>query len=202
MEATQNRYDAHYFWQGDKTRLRPVQGSDWEVWYREATDSHAGRLFNLGIELPTSPEMVQGWTEKYANLSESNDALVFCIETLASELVGVITLHSRDEKNGRFSFGVRVYRPYRRQGYATEAVRILLRYGFHERRYQKANSACLEINTESIRLHQTLGFREEGLRRRHVYTNGRYYDDILFGLTREEFDDMEQAFGSPKGAQR
>jgi RimJ/RimL family protein N-acetyltransferase len=78
----------------------------------------------------------------------------------------------------------------------------LLRYGFHERRYQKANSACLEINTESIRLHQTLGFREEGLRRRHVYTNGRYYDDILFGLTREEFDDMEQAFGSPKGAQR
>ena len=185
-------YDADYFWQGDKIRLRPVQSQDWETWYQEAADSQGVRLMNLGVELPASPEIVQGWTEKYANLQDPDNFIIFSIETLAGELVGGITLHSRDDKNGKFSFGVRIYRSCREKGYATEAVRILLRYGFYERRYQKVNSACLEINEGSIKLHKKLGFKEEGRRRRNIYTNGKYYDDILFGLTREEFDEMEQ----------
>jgi RimJ/RimL family protein N-acetyltransferase/enamine deaminase RidA (YjgF/YER057c/UK114 family) len=186
------RYDGGYFWQGDKIRLRPVRSQDWEAIYQEATDTQGIRLMNLGVELPASPEMAQAWTEKYADCKDTDGFIIYSIETLAGELVGGITLHSRDDKNGKFSFGVRIYRPHRQRGYAEEAVRILLRYGFHERRYQKANSACLEINEESIRLHRKLGFTEEGRRRRSVYMDGRYYDDILFGLTREEFDEMEQ----------
>jgi RimJ/RimL family protein N-acetyltransferase len=74
--------------------------------------------------------------------------------------VGAISLHSRDEKNGLFSFGILIGRDHRRKGYAAEAVRILLRYGFWERRYQKCNSACAHTNEGSIALHNTLT-REE-----------------------------------------
>jgi RimJ/RimL family protein N-acetyltransferase len=181
-----------YFWQGDKVRLRPVRRDDWEMWLAESTDTQGIRLMNLGVELPASAETAQSFAERYADCKDPDGFIIFSVETPAGALVGGVTLHSRDEKNGRFSFGVRIYRPFRGRGYATEAVRILLRYGFHERRYQKANSACLEINEESIRLHRRLGFKEEGRRRRHVYTDGRYYDDLLFGLTREEFDEMER----------
>jgi RimJ/RimL family protein N-acetyltransferase len=100
-------------------------------------------------------------------------------------------LHGRDEKNGKFSFGISVAREYRRNGYSEEAVRILLRYGFHERRYHKCDSACAVGNEASIRLHTKLGFIEEGRRRRQWYYNGEYHDDVLFGLTREEFDANE-----------
>ena len=192
-----NRYDGGYFWQGDKVRLRPVRSQDWEMWYQEATDTEGIRLTNLGVALPASPEMAPAWTEKYADCRDPDGFIIYSIETLAGELVGGITLHSRDDKNGKFSFGVRIYRPHRQRGYGEEAVRILLRYGFHERRYQKANSACLEISEESIGLHRKLGFKEEGRRRRSVYMDGRYYDDILFGMTREEFDEIE---GGPQQA--
>jgi RimJ/RimL family protein N-acetyltransferase len=43
-------------------------------------------------------------------------------------------------------------------------------------------------NEASIRLHRALGFLEEGRRRRNLFFDGQYHDDILFGLTREEFD--------------
>ena len=33
-----------------------------------------------------------------------------------------------------------------------------------------------------------LGCQEEGRRRRNVYTQGEYQDELYFGLTREEFD--------------
>jgi RimJ/RimL family protein N-acetyltransferase len=37
-----------------------------------------------------------------------------------------------------------------------------------------------------------LGCRPEGRIRRHNYTEGRFYDDLLFGLTREEFDALQR----------
>ena len=97
-------------------------------------------------------------------------------------------MHSRDEKNGRFSFGVIINRSYRQRGYAEDAVRIVMRYGFWEQRYQKCNSACVHTNQASIRLHKKLGFVEEGRLRRNVFYNGEYLDEVLFGMTREEFD--------------
>jgi RimJ/RimL family protein N-acetyltransferase len=121
--------------------------------------------------------------------------IVFTIETLDGKDVGGISYHSRNRKNGTFSFGVVIAREHRRKGYAEDAVRILLRYAFWERRYQKCNSACVASNAESIRLHQKLGFLEEGRRRRQWFLDGGFEDDVLFGLTREEFDARER--GAP-----
>jgi RimJ/RimL family protein N-acetyltransferase len=114
--------------------------------------------------------------------------IIFAIENLAGELVGGISLHSRSPKNGTFSFGVGIYANHRKNGYAEDATRIMLRYGYLERRFQKCNSACTHNNHASIRLHKKLGFLEEGRRRRQVYMNGQFYDEILFGLTCEEFE--------------
>jgi RimJ/RimL family protein N-acetyltransferase len=46
----------------------------------------------------------------------------------------------------------------------------------------------VDTNDASVRLHKKLGFIEEGRRRRQFFLNGRYYDDLLFGLLREEFE--------------
>jgi RimJ/RimL family protein N-acetyltransferase len=67
-------------------------------------------------------------------------------------------------------------------------VSILLRYGFRERRYQKCNSACIQTNAASIALHKKLGFTEEGRVRRRWFYGGRYHDEVLFGMTVEEFE--------------
>ena len=76
-----------------------------------------------------------------------------------------------------------------------DAVRLLLKYCFWEQRYHKCNSACLHNNPASIRLHEKLGFRQEGCRREVCFMNGQYYDEVLFGLTREEFDAIKMDVG-------
>jgi len=80
----------------------------------------------------------------------------------------------------------------RRQGYASEAIRIVLRYYFFERRYQKANVSIFEFNEGSVVLHQKLGFQPEGRLRRTVFSNGRFWDELLFGITIEEFSATEE----------
>jgi len=185
--------DASYnFWEGNKIRLRALRESDWEQRHKESSDSNGLRLFNSGVELPKTEEMVKEFIRKYVDFKNTEEMIVFAIESLEGEHVGGINLLSIDYKNGTFSVGLRIYRPHRNKGYGEEALRIVLRYAFLERRLQKCNSGCLSINVPSIAVHKRIGFQEEGLRRRCVYMNGKYYDELLFGLTREDFEENEK----------
>jgi len=181
-----------YFWAGDKIKLRSIDKNDWLEWLEDFEDSDAIRLLESTIELPKSVEIAKAIYSEWADFKDTSKRIMFAIETYEGELVGGINLNSMDYKNGTFSFGIRVNRHHRNKGYGSDALRILLRYGFYELRFQKCNSSCLNINEGSIRLHESLGFINEGRRRRVAYTNGQYYDNLLFGLTREEFEHNEE----------
>lgn len=190
--------DSSYFWQGTKIRLRATQRSDWEQWKLESTDSEAIRLMEWGIELPKNDIDVAETSDMFDNFKD-NFRKMFAIETVSNnQFVGFINLNSLDHKNGVFSFGLGVNRGYRNNGYATEATRIIMRYGFYELRMQKCNSSCVEINEASLKFHKNLGFIEEGRRRRIIYMDGKFYDNILLGVTREEFDEIEKQYSKNK----
>ncbi len=178
---------SQYFWQGERTRLRPWRLQDAELRFMTSLDSPTIALHQDGIELPTTLELQKEWLQKIAD-SKDSDMIRFAMENLDGVTVGWVTLHSRDQKNGTFGFGVAVYRDHRGNGYAVDAVRTVLKYGFWEQRYQKCNSMCLHSNDASIRVHEKLGFIQEGRIRRSCFYNGTYHDDVLFGMTREEFD--------------
>lgn len=177
-----------YFWQGEKVKLRPLRLEDAEQSYIDSHDSPSRQLLQLGIELPTTIEAQREFIKKYSECKDVDGIVIFAIENLRGEYAGGISLHSRNLKNGTFSMGLIINAEHRRKGYAADAARLLLKYCFHECRYQKCNTACVDTNERSIALLKKLGFVEEGRRRRQFFLNGRYYDDLLFGLTREEFD--------------
>lgn len=43
------------------------------------------------------------------------------------------------------------------------------------------------FNTASQALHERLGFQQEGRVRRMIYTDGQYHDELIYGLTGDEF---------------
>lgn len=178
---------ADYFWQGQLTRLRPVTAQDAEQAWLDRLDTPSRQVLQLGAELPTTLEGLRKQMMPLTDCRDVNGLVLFTIETLDGEAVGGLSWHSRDLKNGSFSFGVIVRAPHRGRGYAPDAIRILLRYGFDEQRYHKCNSACISTNEASMRLHARLGFRLEGTRRETIYYDGRYHDEALWGLTVDEF---------------
>lgn len=181
------------FWQGEKVRLRTVQDSDWQRFYEEEADTEGMRGGEPGIQIPRSPEGAQEWVAWAKKQTGDNGFIVFAIETMAGEFVGTCNLHNHNGRFGTISYAIRIFRDFRRQGYAADAIRILLRYAFDELRCQKVNSETAAFNTGSIKLHESLGFTIEGRRRQMVYTDGRYHDEILFGITKEEFTNAAPA---------
>ncbi len=185
------------YWQEKRIRLRSMRKGDTDLWLaEEQSDSGAVRFLNYGITLPKSEQDAKKFLQRYAEFNNLNERIMFSIETLDGELIGGINIHSMDRKNGTFETGSRIYSAHRGFGYGFEAKILILRYAFHELRFQKYNIRCVESNQAMIKHAGRLGCQAEGRIRRHIFMNGRFYDELIFGLTREEFDELSQTLAN------
>ncbi len=176
-----------YFWQRGLVRLREIRSEDWESHYYNRFDTEARRLLDYEVELPPTKEEAVSFVEKYGNFGQGTGRLMFTIENQKSENVGGVNINSIDMRNGTFSIGMQIDRDHRDKGYGSAALEILFDYAFFERRLNKFNNRVLEGNVPSARVLEKMGCVKEGIRRSTVYMNGKYMDEILYGLTKDEW---------------
>jgi RimJ/RimL family protein N-acetyltransferase len=174
------------YWVGASIRLRAIEPPDWETYFAWNQDDEMARSL-YAIPLPQSREAVKRWAEQESIQKPEGDDFRFILEEKTGVVVGDLTIHGCQRRSGTFAYGISVKKEHRRKGYATEAIILALRYYFQELRYQKVNATVNDFNEPSVRLHEKLGFRREGQLRRMGYTNGKYFDQFIYGLTAEEF---------------
>ncbi|MFC4013588.1 GNAT family N-acetyltransferase [Nonomuraea purpurea] len=174
-------------WVGERVRLRATEPEDWEAFL--AFDEYSDAVRNgWRLTPPTSAALAKKQATEQAERELDLDEFRLVIATRDGNLpVGAINTHQVDRHHGTFAYGIGVGTPHHRKGYASEAIVILLRYMFFDRRFQKAEAGVYGVNEASLALHRRLGFVEEGRRRRCHYAAGRYDDEVLFGMTIEEF---------------
>lgn len=174
--------------EGQLVRLRALEPGDAETLFRHRQDTEIARR-DARIQWPRSLAAIRHRLENPSDGSSTDD-VELAITTRDDQLVGGIDVQSTDRRNGTFSIGVGLTdRSAWGKGYAKESMLLVLRAMFHERRYQKCNIAVYAFNGRALALYHRLGFQEEGRLRRNYFTNGEYHDEILLGLTREEFDE-------------
>lgn len=183
-----------YFWQNDLIRLRAMTEEDCEAGYPSMFDSEGRLWLEEETELPPVLETMKEHHKKWINFNTEAGRIMFTIETLEGKAVGGLNLNNINERRGTFHIGIQVFTGERGKGYGTAAMRLLLKYAFLERRLNKFNSACLAGNTGSEKMHRKVGCIQEGLARQMSYANGRYWDWLIFGLTKDEFVENERKF--------
>lgn len=174
--------------EGRLVRLRALEPGDAETLFRHRQDTEISRR-DARIQWPRSLATIRQRLENPGD-GQSPDDIDLAITTLDNQLVGGIDVQSTDRRNGTFSIGIGLAeRSAWGKGYAKEAMLLVLRVMFHERRFQKCNIGVYAFNVRALALYRRLGFQEEGCIRRNYFTNGEYHDEILLGMTREEFDE-------------
>lgn len=174
------------YWRGEKVILRGMEPEDAEVLFEWNHDTDMCRGVDR-VWFPASREHVRRWVDRASDNPLEGDEFQFAIADINGALVGTLNTMRCDRRVGAFSYGVSVRRAYQRQGYASEAIRMVLRYYFDELRYQKVTVDVFSYNAASIALHESLGFQQEGRIRRTVLTEGRFADQFYYGMTAEEF---------------
>jgi RimJ/RimL family protein N-acetyltransferase len=171
-------------WVGTRVRLRAPEPKDADA-FLAADDDGDGTRAGWRVFPPRGRSATEEWLRQ---AGDDGDEFRVVVESLASgESVGTLNTHTCDPAAGTFGYGVTIWPWHRRCGYATDAIVVALRYLFGERRYQKCTVGVLAFNEPSLALHRSLGFTEEGRIRRAHFRAGRHWDEVVFGLTVEEF---------------
>ena len=178
------------FWRGPLVRLRPIEQKDDDE-EQEELDTENDRYMG-SIDAPLSREAGRQSFSELANQSGKDDYLFLLIENLEGQTVGFIHSHDCERRNGTFKYALAIRHAFWGRGYGRAAVMIFLRYFFRELRYQKCTTPIYAFNERSIRFHESIGFQFEGRLRNMYYTNGEYFDELYYGLTKDEWDAIDQ----------
>jgi [ribosomal protein S5]-alanine N-acetyltransferase len=82
--------------------------------------------------------------------------------------------------------------PYWGKGYATEAAREMLRYGFEDLKLHRICASYFKGNESSGRILKKLGMSYEGCQREHVCKWDQFIDVKLYGLLRREWENSRE----------
>ncbi|MET0410043.1 MAG: GNAT family N-acetyltransferase [Polyangiaceae bacterium] len=103
-------------------------------------------------------------------------------------VIGEVSIQDWDRYHRHANIGYDFSRAFWGKGFAHEAARAVLRFGFERMQLNRIEIWTAAANTRSVRLAERLGFTRDGLlRRRILEDDGAFHDSALYGLLRSEW---------------
>ena len=112
-------------------------------------------------------------------------------------LIGNCGIRRKLRNESEADIGYELVPDYWGSGYATEAAQAMVEFGFKKLRLHRISSWCIADNTASTRVLKKVGLRLEGRLRENEHFKGRWWDTLLYGLLRSEWDGDEAGGNEP-----
>lgn len=137
----------------------------------------------------TTKEAVKELLDKYIGSYEKNDYYRWAIvEKNTGECIGQIAYFLVDSKNHFAEIEYCIGSNFQCMGFATEATKSVIAYGFEKMNLHKVQICTKTINEPSKRVIEKCGFTYEGTLRDYFYRNGEYVGRLYFSMLRSEFE--------------
>jgi len=154
---------------------------------RWGRDSEYIRLADDSPNVMWSEKKRKEWVEKDME-KDPVQTYSFSIHTLADDvLIGGAGLHPVWEHADGWLGIVIGERDYWNRGYGTDAMRLLVGYGFYELNLHRISLSLHSYNERARRVYEKIGFIYEGTRRGDMHRDGRRTDGIYMGILRREW---------------
>ncbi|WP_200164480.1 GNAT family N-acetyltransferase [Francisella adeliensis] len=93
----------------------------------------------------------------------------------------------RIELNKQASIGCGVGREYQIEGYAEEAIRAILEYGFNKHNLHRIYAETISENKPAIKLCERVEMREEAVFIENRYFKGRWWSTVIMAILKSEW---------------
>jgi RimJ/RimL family protein N-acetyltransferase len=174
---------------GPNVVLRPPEKEDVPVivpWVNDQEVTRGTRHYR-----PMTVACEEKWL---AQVAESETSLVLGIVPRGTgQMIGLTGLHQMDFRCRKTEFGILIgAREEWGKGYATEATRLMVEHAFQTLNFNRVMLHVYEFNERAIGIYERIGFRREGRLRQDFYRDGRYWDTLVMGLLRAEWEALRQ----------
>ncbi len=167
---------------GKLVTLRPIRMSDARRFVKWLGDKRVNRF------IATRNVSMKEELKWIRSLRQKKDNLHFAIDTKDGIHIGSLDFREIEKRNRHSFFGILIGdKRFWGKGYGTEAMQLLLDYGFKKLKLRRITLWVYAFNARAIALYKKLGFKKAGVLKKRTFLNGKWYDDILMSVTKEEF---------------
>jgi RimJ/RimL family protein N-acetyltransferase len=116
------------------------------------------------------------------------DDFVWAILTDEDRHIGFTGLHAIDWKDRCALGGIVIgEREAWGKGYGTDVIRTRSRFAFEQIGLHRVEGRTFEFNRAMQRIYERCGYRQEGVQRKRIWRNGRWWDMLLYAILAEEY---------------
>lgn len=164
-----------------KIKLRKITSDDSILYNKWRNDTEVMTSTNPFLDLYNMEE-----TEEFVNqviLGSNSSKSYIILEYKTERPIGIISLINIDYKNRNGECIIDIgEKDYWGKGYATEAMRLLLDYGFLEMNLHRIYLKVFSFNKKAIKLYEKMGFQCEGKSRESLFRKGSWHDTVHMGI--------------------
>lgn len=166
--------------------LRKITVSDVEDMFSYSSNAELTRylLWDPHPDLLYTEHYVRYLQERYA-VGDFYDFAV--VPKALGRMIGTVGFTSFDLPNRSAEIGYVIAPEHQGHGYASEAVKRLLAFGFEVCALERISAICMKGNLASLRVMEKCGLKREGLLRCAVFAKGEMRDVHLSAITKKDY---------------
>lgn len=177
------------FLEGTSVYLRPFEAEDIDWYFDSLHDPETRRL--TGTQKHFTREQIVSYME--GKWEDSSSVLLLIARSEDDVLIGDIVLQDIDPRNRNANIRIAIFNNnYQGKGYGTEALDLLLDYGFGILNLHRIELNVFDFNKRAAHVYAKLGFKEEGIQREALYYNHAYHDSILMSILEDEYREIRK----------
>ncbi len=151
----------------------------------------------LGADTRSMPALTEDQAKAWVENIVSHPA-AWVIEW-QGRAIGEILLDNFVEADKRAGLIIGILDPHALgKGLGTEAIKAIAEFSFDTLGLHKLSMRVLAFNTRAIRAYERVGFIREGLERESALIGGTWYDDVIVGLLKRDFDALRGSSSEKK----
>jgi RimJ/RimL family protein N-acetyltransferase len=166
----------------DRLVLREFEIKDWEAVHEYASDPEVVRYQAWG---PNTVRDTHAFVQRAVGFQHERGRQHFelgMVSRADERLIGGCGIHVASAPNREGWIGYCLHRGFWGRGYATEAARALVAFGFDELRLHRIFATCDPANAASARVLEKVGMRREGQLREHQWVKNAWRDSLIYAL--------------------
>ncbi len=142
----------------------------------------------VNIPHPYPNGLAEEWIASHVENFQTGKELVLAITLKSSyEIIGTIGL-VLDDINNKAELGYWIGTDYWNMGYATEAAKEIIRFGFDEMNLNKIFAHYMARNPASGKVMEKIGMQKEGFLREHIIKFNCYEDLYFYSILKKDYD--------------
>ncbi len=166
--------------------LRRMTSKDAETLFKFWSDNEVTKYMNMNsfVNIEQASYMINFLNNLFKNKEGIRWGI---IRKKDNTLIGTCGFNTWVKRSSRGEIGYELGQEYWGKGYATEALKEVIRFGFEETLLNRVDAYVVPEATRSIRVLEKLDFSKEGTLREYGYWNNRYWSEHIYALLRKEW---------------